>query len=478
MKYLATSAIALISALPLQAAGAQPLETAQNSVAPAPALALSLDEAVALAQTRSFRVARTRRNEQIAQLRYRNAKSAYYPRASLSLLGDQSARGFEYATDLFNTNQATQGEFRGGPFADISMPIDVSGVIKRQVAQADVQRDISGYEIEQSTLDIALEAQNNYLSALRAQNNVDAEERVVTEIERVLQQSRSAAPGTVPFLEVELANARQALSSSREGSDRAQEGLKQTLRLPPETRLRLTTSFTDRRQPFEREDLLERALKGRPDVQQALQRIRQAEISVRQSHDSRQPTFRVGGFYNDQYSARNALSALGGTDRFKNQGIGLNINLPVANYDNGVLGRQKRVAKIQREQAGADAEELQERVGYELRQALLAVERAENRLRTLPDREQAYQALRRAEQSMLGAPPEQAQALLAQVSNARSAWRSAETASADAFIDHNSAIFRLKRIIGERYVIEGADANVTSLPLMTVAGGGTSGSDR
>jgi outer membrane protein TolC len=458
-------------------AAAQPAnaEPGSNTAPAADTVSLSLDEAVQLAQTRSFRVARSRRNERVSQLRYKSAKSAYYPRANFSVNGDQSARGFQYATDLFETNQPTQGEFRGGPIADISMPIDVAGVIKRQVAQADAQREISGQEIGQSGLDVTLEAQTNYLNALRAQNTVDAEERVVAEVERLLESSRSGAPGTVPFLEVELANAKQSRSSSRENADRAQEGLKQTLRLPPETRLRLTTSFTDRRQPFERENLLDRALKGRPDVQQALQRIRQSEISIRQSHDSRQPTLRVGGFYTDQYSGRNAISAIGGSDRFKNQGVGLNINLPIAHYDNGVLGRQKRIAQIQKEQAMADAEELQERVGYELRQALLAVERAENRLRTLPDREQAYQAMKRAEQSMLRAPFEQAQALLAQVTNARSAWRSAETASADAFIDYNSAIFRLKRIIGEKYVADTPNESVSSLPIMTTAAAKPSG---
>jgi hypothetical protein len=76
--------------------------------------------------------------------------------------------------------------------------------------------------------------------------------------------------------------------------------------------------------------------------------------------------------------------------------------------------------------------------------------------------------MQRAEQSMLSAPPEQAQALLAQVSNARSAWRSAETASADAFIDYNSAIFRLKRIVGERHVIDGGAASQTQIPLVSV----------
>jgi outer membrane protein TolC len=118
-------------------------------------------------------------------------------------------------------------------------------------------------------------------------------------------------------------------------------------------------------------------------------------------------------------------------------------------WDNGQLQRNRQIAELQREQADADLEELRERVAYEVRQQLLAVTRAENRIRNLPDPKQARQALERVEQLMLSAPSETAQGLVAQVSNARHAWRSAETATADAYIDYNNAVFRLKRLIGD-----------------------------
>jgi outer membrane protein TolC len=412
---------------------------------------LSLGKAIHLAQERSFRVARSRRNAEMAQLRYRNAKSAYLPRANFGLNADQSARGFTYAADRFNTDQPTQGEFRGGAVGDLSVPIDFAGVIKRQVGQASASRQISRHEVAQSSIDIALETQTNYLNALRAQNNADADAGVAAEIEDLIARSRKSTPGAVPFLEVELGNAKQALSTSRESADRAQEALKQTLRIPPEARLRLTTSFTDRKEPLEREQLLQRALAGRPDIQQALLRIRQADISARQVYDQRKPTLRVGAFYNDQLSGGSIVETFkGGADRFRNQGIGLNVTLPVVQWDNGNLKRQKRIALIQKDQAEADRLELEERVGYEIRQALLTVERSESRLKTLPKRQQARAALDRAEQQMLAAPAAEAQSLLAQVTNARTAWRSAETASGDAYIDYNNAIFRLKRIIGDR----------------------------
>lgn len=408
---------------------------------------LSLDEAVAVARERSFRIARSRRGAEQNELRYRNARSQYLPRANSSLFVDQSARGFSYSSDRFlDFEQQTRGEFRGSVNADISVPIDLGGVIGRQVQQADVTRGISGHDIANSVLDVTLEVQSNYLNALRAQNQLDADEGVVREISSLLERSRGAASAVLPFLEVELANAQQSAQNSRENADRAQDGLKQVLRVPPETRLRLTTNFTDEVQELDRVDILDQALAGRPDIQAALLRVRQAEIAMRQAYDSRQPNIRVGAFYSDQLSGR---SPIGDLDRFRSQGAGLTVNWPLLFWDNAQLRRNRSISEIQREQAAADVEELQERVAYDVRQQLLAVTRAEGRIRNLPDRAQAYLALQRAEQAMLGAPPATAQALLAQVSNARSAWRSAETATADAYIDYNNAVFRLRRLIGD-----------------------------
>lgn len=476
MKTFSTAKVALLAAaLSISAAASgqsiAPERTVEqdSDVSSPETIELSLDQAIQLAHSRSFRTARSRRNQQMAELRYQSTRSGYFPRANVGLNGDQSARGFSYASDQFEFDRPIREEFRGGLNGSFYMPIDFGGVIKRQVRQADVSREMSRYDGIQSTLDVTLEAQNNYLNALRAQTAVDADERVVNEIEELLKRSRTSAPSTVPFLEVELGNAQQNLTSSRTNADQAQDGLKQTLRVPPETPLRLTTRFSDRTEAIERKELLERAFVGRPDIQQAQLRIKQADISVKQVRDSRLPTVNLGGFYSDQMAARNILSS--NRDRFSSKGFGLNINLPLMQYDNGQLSKQKRIALLQQEQAVADAEEIAERVGHDVRQALLAVERAENRIRTLPNRQQAYDALKRAEQQMLAAPEGQAQALLAQVSNARNAWRSAETASADAYIDYNSAVFRLKRAVGEGHIAQGASEQIASVPLMSVGTG-------
>ena len=449
LRAIASGTIAFVAAVAVPA----------SSQTPAASVELTLEQAVQLAVSRSFRTARASRSRDIAQLRHDSARSAYHPRANVGFSADQRARGFGYALDPYQT------DFRAGLGASVSVPLDVSGIIRRQVGQAAAQREISAREVDQVTLDVTVEAQNNYLNALRAQSNVVADEKVVAQIDSLLERSRMSAPGVVPFLEVEIGNAQQSLTNSRTNADQAQDGLKQTLRMPLDSRLRLTSDLTDDTLTIERGDLLQRALAARPDVQQAELRIRQAELSQQQASDHRRPAVSIGGRYGEAFAARSILDS--SRRRVTDHGFGVNLNVPIAQYDRGQLAKQKRIAGIQKDQAMADAGELRERVEYDLRQALLAVERAENRIQNLPDRNQAYEALQRAEQQMLSASEGQAQSLLAQVSNARNAWRSAQTASADAFIDYNRAVFRLKRTLGETDAVEPVrEAVAASIPIV------------
>ncbi|MFL6733429.1 MAG: TolC family protein [Sphingomicrobium sp.] len=422
-------------------------------------IALSLEDAVQLGVTRSFRAARAKRNEDIAGLRHSNARSGYLPRVDLAVSGEQTQRSYD--EQGIDYDPYAGRSFRGGLNSSLWMPIDVSGTVKRQVDQAQTWQEISAKEVYQTKLDLAFDVQNNYLNALRAQQNVTADQRVVDQIKALLERSRDKAPGVVPFLEVELGNAQQSLTNSRTSADQAQDGLKQSLRIPLETRLHLTTEMNHDVEPETRGDLLQQAIAARPDVQQARLRIRQAEITAKQVTDSRKPSVSIGGYLNQEMVGGNPVDH--DSRRISNRGLGLNVKLPLAQFDGGQLGRQKKIANLQKEQAVADADELKERVAYDLRQALLAVERAEARITSVPDKQQAFAALKRAEEQMLSAPDGQAQSLLAQVSNARNAWRSAETASADADIDYNRALFRLKRTMGD---VDGIEqfATKSSLP--------------
>ena len=436
----------------------------QTAEAPSGTYNLSIEDAVDLARQRSFKTARANRSLRQNELRYANARSQYLPRLTTSVGLDQQALDLASHGSTYTDQAASLGQLQANANADLSMPVDVSGVIKRQVRQANVWRGIAADDVTNTALDVTLDVQTSYLNALRAQTSADADERVAKEIQDLLTRAGPNSP-VGNFLQVELANAQQTAQSSRESADNAQDSLKQTLRVPPDVHLRLTSDFTGRELPIERDGLLRQALKERPDVQSALLRVRQAQTSIEQVSDYRRPTVRVGLFASGQATGQSVLD--GHFDWLRQEGGLVNVSVPFVQWDNGQLRRNKEVARIQSEQADADLEELREKVAYDVRQQLLAVSRAENRIHNLPDRKQALKALKRAEQMLLSAPPETAQGLVAQVSNARQAWRSAETATADAYIDYNNAVFRLKRLIGDTDT-SSTTASAVEIPVQTV----------
>lgn len=446
------------------AAPGQQLRQSGQSAEAAPSHDLSIEDAVALAEQRSFKIARAARSLSENKLRYENAKAQYLPTVTTNIGLSQQARNLAATGSTFAYQLSSSSNFQANASAALSMPIDIGGVIHRQVRQADLSRGVATRDLSDASLGVTLDVETSYLAALRAQNDADADEAVAEEIASLLTRAGPKSP-LASFLQVELANAQQTAQSSRENADNAQDSLKQMLRVPPETHLRLTSDFRGRKEPIDRNGLLARALAKRPDVQSAELRVKQAQTTIKQVSDYRQPSVRVGAFASQQLAGGAMYD--GSYHGLRQEGGLVSVNVPLLQWDDGQLHRNKQVASLQRDQADADLEELRERVAYDVRQQVLAVNRAENRIRNLPDPKQALQVLQRAEQMLLSAPPETAQGLLAQVSNARQAWRSAETATADAYIDYNLAVFKLKRLIGDTDMVP-ATESASDIPVQTV----------
>lgn len=414
-------------------------------VAVAPVIAeelpLSLNDAIRIAKERSFSITRAERALEVAQSRYNAAKAAIRPKFDSSVGVGQSgnsATGDNIAglKPQFNTILALT----------LTQPVDISGVIKRQIRQSELQRSGSDQDLAQTDLDLLLAVQNAYYSALRAQEIVRIGESSVANLLALIQAARQANSSNLEFLEVELSNLQQTLTGSRTSLDLAKDNLNQTLRLKPSTVVRLTDALRyeplalDQEKAWE--SALEIALTNRPEIKQAHLRIEQARVSLASTDDSRKPTLNLKAFSDHNLSGSNLGQAFDGAPRY-NFGISALITFPLVYFDAGFLNEAKRQANFALEQAQADLEELSERIGLELRQSLIAVVRAEQRIKSLPDREQARQSLRQAEQEFLINP-----AVLAQTSVARSNLNFAETTDVEALSDYNLALFQFKRALG------------------------------
>lgn len=432
---------ALLLATPAMAQATPPATEA----APA-TVVLTIGEAVALGLKRSFRVQRSNRNEDMSEYRADSSRAGRRPRFDLGVSAGQNQSYLDFRGNAADFNRS-EPQFSTDVYASTSLPLDISGVTKRQVRQADLSHDIAELDVRQSSIDVATDVRVNFINALRAQEQVRAEVANVKQITSLLERSGAQQPGVVNFLETELSNAEQTLQGTRTSSEIAFQNLRQNLRLPRTTALELVSDLVQPTQLPTIDMLLDTATRNRIDLKQAAIRLEQANISTIQASESRRPSLRVTGYASQRLN--DELPTLKDFDgRTRSAGLLISATIPLVSIDGGVVKNNKRIAGIQAMQALADREEAIERAENEINQVMIGLTRAQARLGSLPDVDQALASLDRVEGLMLAAPAGEAPGLVAQVTNARQNWRSAVVSRNEALTDFYSNWFRLQRAVG------------------------------
>jgi outer membrane protein TolC len=409
-------------------------------------ISLTIDEAVQRGLQSNFRVQRTNRNEDIAEARVGVSRAQLRPRFDLGVGAGQNQTYFDFQGNAQTFNRA-EPQFYADAFASASFPIDISGVVRRQVKQSRLSHDLSELDKAQATIDVASDIRVNYTTALRSQEQVRAEEEYLAQTDGLLQRARTSQPSVVSFLETERANALQTLESQKTSRDLALSTLRQLLRLPRGARLVLTTQLPQPAQVPSVDMLMDIATRNRIDLRQSQIRLEQARLATVQASDSRRPSLRITAYASQRLN--DELPAFRDFDgRTRSAGIVIGANVPLFQYDGGVLRQNRRIAGIQADQALADREEATERAENEINQVMIGITRARQRLTSLPDVDQASAALARVEGLMLAAPASEAPGLVAQVTNARQNLRSAVVSRNDAMTDFYSNYFRLQKAVG------------------------------
>jgi outer membrane protein TolC len=408
-------------------------------------MSLSMDQALTVGRDKSFRLRRSARSNEISKLSIQNVKSQYWPHVDVSLNANEAERGATYYNHGYSGVTNPYSTFQGNATASAYMNVDLFGTLGHQVKQAEYSNENSALDMKQASIDVTMTVRTSYIDALRAQGDVDADEQLVSELQDLLNSVRAGSPAVVNFLRVELANAQQMLANSRTSADIAQNSLKQLLQLLPETRLKLTTKLDPAVPAVDRNSLLNQALVNRPDIREAQIRLLQARLSMEQVRDSRKPSVSVYAYYNGSLIGSGPIDMY--NSRYQSGAVILNVNIPLWYWDHGVMDNSERMALLNTEQAQDDILEQNQRVALEIRQLIINLDQAQRKLASLPNPEIAHEGLMQAERSLLahGAGPAQ----LAQVSNARNTWRLTQTASINALADYYSALYQLKRSIGE-----------------------------
>ncbi|HUE79617.1 MAG TPA: TolC family protein [Sphingomicrobium sp.] len=408
-------------------------------------LALSFEDAAELARLGNSRVERAERSAKIAELQVKSAKAAYFPRVDVAVSANQSARGSVFHSQDVAFRQGLIGDFRGGISVSANAPIDIAGIIGRRVQSTRISETIAELELDRARTDTVADTQIAYLTALKAQRAAQLDSQVIASIRQLIGKAAKDSQPIIAFLGLELASARQMANARTAELELTQDGLKRSLGLDPQVPLVLTSNLpeADRLKDIA---TLAGDLSQRHDLEVARRRVELADLSVKQADDQRRPSIRAG-VYLDQYFGGKFVSDTGETSS-RSVGLNLSLNFPLLNFDAGQSGNSKKIAQLQAEQARSDWKDLRRQAEYELKQANASWERAVERVSALPNPEHAAQALASAERNLLSAPADMAPTLLAQVTNARSAWRSAEGAAGDAAVDLAIAAIRWRKVEG------------------------------
>lgn len=418
--------------------------TSEPSVDAAPR-ALSLEQAMELSLAQNFRMRRAERNVQSADWRVQDADAQRKPRLDLSLNLSDTLRNSRFVQQSNISVEPTENLFNANLTGTAYLQIDIAGTVKRQRRQAELFRDSARLNQDQTRRDLESEVRSSYTEALRSQENFLADEQSIDRLRQLIVRVPSDRVALRNYLELELASGLQALGASRNNLDLALGNLLQQLRLPAQTRLRLTSTLRPEVPFIDSAQVLELGLLNRTDLRDARLRLEQAELMLKQVGDHRKPNASVFAYSgstqsihqrNDQYNSRGTYSA-----------VMFNLTVPLLFWDAGVMANSERSALLNLEQARDDQQELKERAEAELRQLTVSLQQARQRLQNLPSPELALSALTSAEAALLDSA--QWESGLAQVTNARQLWRLASSARIDALSDFYMAFARLQRVMGD-----------------------------
>lgn len=427
-------------------------QPAAPALAAGPLTELSLKQAIGLAIERDANADRARRSAAIADLQVADARASYRPNADVSIAVNQSATGSTYRADDLALRRGLEGNFVGTVTANVSMPVDISGAIGRQVEAAKINDEVAKLGYVQARNNALIDVQIAYLTALQAKQQADTDSVLVSLIDQLKKRASKDLPAIVPFIDVELANARDTAETSLASAEQAEDALKLQLRLPLSLEVDLTTPLSGLSAPAIADG--PQGTSDLTDIQIASRRVDAAQLSVEQAKDARRPSLRLGGYATQTFSGRFIDEAGKTTNR--DYGLSVSLNLPLLNYDAGRNKNSVRSSRLMAEQASADLDSARLAAELNAKQAKTAYQRAETRLKQLPDTKAAAEALVSATDALFAAPAETAPGLLAQVSNARSSWRAAEATLISAQAGALIAALRLARTLDQPVELDGS----------------------
>lgn len=325
---------------------------------------ISLDDSVALAlkNNPAIKIADADKNK--AQWGIDEAKAGGLP--TLSLTGsDSRGNSAQGVANGFNTS------------LHLSMPLYTGGRVEGQVDQAKLNAHSAELGVNAAVAQTKLDATTKYFSVLQAKNmvqvNQDAVDSMTAHLQNVQAQYQvgTVAKGDVLQSEVQLANAQQNLTKAQNAYAVAQASFNNVIGQPQDTENSYQDDLGYVKFDMSLDDSIQLALTNRPEIGQADDSLRAAQVGVNVADSGRLPTVNFTG------TAGKAGSDFPGNNNWS-IGISANWNL----FDGGVTKARVEEAKSTVAKATEQGAQTRDAIELEVRQNYLSMQEAEKRIDT------------------------------------------------------------------------------------------------
>ena len=332
---------------------------------------LSLDEAIemALAQNTALKV--TKKGEDTAEAKVRQAKGSNGVSASLS--DNLTTRKIEGASGINTNNLSLSG----------SLPIYTGGKNQASIKSSEIGVDTARLATERGQENLKFSVIKAYYDALEAKKTIEVDQESVDNYQahltnvQQLYSAGSKAKIDVLRSSVELSNARQTLIKAQNSYEVKLANLRNYLNMDRDEPLTLTTDFFFERFDTPMSEAIAYAYGNRKDLQADAYVVEQRELDIKAAKAGFLPTvsLSVGA------GQENAFGSSSSSSNNVSAGLGVSWNI----FDSGVTKAKVDEAKIARDVARLNLQKDQETADLTLRTAYYNMREAERRLDSTGD---------------------------------------------------------------------------------------------
>ncbi|MFC1545758.1 TolC family protein [Gemmatimonadota bacterium] len=351
-----------------------------------PSRTLTLEAAIELAESQNPTLRAGRQQIYSAEGAVIGARGAMLPTASFSTLWN-FAEKVQVIPNPFKDFALPGGpppsdnleldftqDFQGSMSLD--MPLAMWGLTRNGYADARTALDMTKNSHESSRLDVVLQVTQAFYGVLLAEEGLRVAQDALAQAERqeAIAAERLAQGAASEFdilrAKVQVANLKPGVTRAESMIRQVRIGLNLLLGLPSEEEIRLEGELRYMQVNFTFDELRQRALANRVDLQNARLGIQRAELGVKMASASRLPVLMLNGSFS--FRSNDALLSDNYNDSYM-----ANLILAFPIFDGFAAKSRKQMASAGREQARIMVDQFEQVIDAEIEQALNDLQAAE-----------------------------------------------------------------------------------------------------